>query len=72
MDEGGSRNEASLSEESQWRGPRGGSSFTGEPGRYVKKGSGYGHLSLKSGPFISEGNLESGAGACIPGTLNDE
>ena len=26
-------------------GGRGGSSFTGDPGRYVKKVSGYGHLS---------------------------
>jgi hypothetical protein len=49
-----------------------GGSFTGDPGRYVKKGSGYGHVSLHSGPFMSEGNLESGAGARIPGTLNDE
>jgi len=24
------------------------------------------------GPFMSEGNLESGEGACIPETLNDE
>jgi hypothetical protein len=50
----------------------GGGSFTGDPGRYVKKGSGYGHLSLHRSPFTSEGNLESGVRAHIPGTLNDE
>jgi hypothetical protein len=46
MDEGSSVDEASLSEEVPWRGLReGGGSFTGDPGRYVKKVSGYGHLS---------------------------
>jgi hypothetical protein len=29
-------------------------------------------ISLHRGPFMSEGNLESGRGACVPGTLNDE
>jgi hypothetical protein len=29
-------------------------------------------ISLHRGPFMSEGNLESGRGAQIPGTLNDE
>ena len=29
-------------------------------------------ISLHRGPFRSEGNLESGGGARIPGTLNDE
>jgi hypothetical protein len=29
-------------------------------------------ISLHRGPFTSEGNLESGVGARIPGTLNDE
>jgi len=29
-------------------------------------------ISLHRGPFKSEGNLESGEGARIPGTLNDE
>jgi len=38
--------DASLSEEALWRGPWGGeSSITGDPGRYVKKGSSYGYLS---------------------------
>jgi len=35
--------------------------FTGDPGRYVKKGSDTG-ISLHMGPFMSEGNLESGGG----------
>ena len=46
-------------------------SFTGDPGRYFKKGSGYRHLSLHRGSFTPEGNLESG-GARVPGTGNDE
>jgi hypothetical protein len=29
-------------------------------------------ISLHRGPFMSEGNLESGGGAHIPGTLNHE
>ena len=29
-------------------------------------------ISLRRGPFTSEGNLESGAGVHIPKTLNDE
>jgi hypothetical protein len=41
-----SRDGASLSKEDLWKGPWGeGTSFTGDPGRYVKKGSGYKHLS---------------------------
>jgi len=31
--------------------------FTGDPGRYVKKGSRYRHLSLYRDPFMSEENL---------------
>jgi hypothetical protein len=46
MDEGGSRNGVLLSEGAQCRGPLGGGgSFTGDPVRYVKEGSRYGHLS---------------------------
>jgi hypothetical protein len=41
---GGSGDGASLFEEAPWRGPWG-SSFTGDSGIYVKKVSGYGHLS---------------------------
>jgi len=29
-------------------------------------------ISLHRGPFTTEGNLESGGGAHIPGTLKDE
>jgi hypothetical protein len=36
--------------------------ITGDPGRYVKEGSGYRHLSLYRGPFMSEENLESEGG----------
>jgi len=39
-------------------------SFTGDPGRYVKKGSGYGHLSIGA-PL---GNLE---GSRLPGLLRE-
>jgi hypothetical protein len=45
MDYGGSKNGASLLEEAQWRGPREGF-FAVNPGRNIKKGSGYGRLSL--------------------------
>jgi hypothetical protein len=44
----GKKNGESLSERAPWRESRGWgreSSFTGDPGRYVKKGSGYRHLS---------------------------
>jgi len=48
MDEGGSVDEASLSLSlKRLRGGglgEGGGSFTGNPGRYIKKVSGYGHL----------------------------
>ena len=40
------------------RASRGGASFTGDPGRYIKKGFGYGNL--HRGPFTPEENLESG------------
>jgi hypothetical protein len=48
MDEGGFVNERSLSLSLKRlrRGSSGGSSFTGDPGRYAKKVSGYGHLDL--------------------------
>jgi hypothetical protein len=42
--DGGSRNGASLFEKAVWW-ASGEGSFTGNPGRYVKKGSGYGHIS---------------------------
>jgi len=43
------------------------SSFTGDPGRYVKKVSGYGHLS----PWRPLPSWHVGGGR-IPGTLTDE
>ena len=47
-----------LSEEDEREGLEGGASSTGDPGRYVKKGFGYGNLHRV--PFTSEENLESG------------
>ena len=48
MDEGSSVNEVSLSLSLSLKrlrgGGVGGNSFTGDPGRYVEKVSGYGHL----------------------------
>jgi hypothetical protein len=50
----------------------GGSSFTGDPGRYVRKASGYGHLS-PCGPLSSRREPGMwGWRARIPGTLIDE
>jgi hypothetical protein len=46
-------------------------SFTVDPGRYVKKGSGYGHLS-PGAPLLSRGAWNQERGARILGTLNDE
>jgi len=43
----------------------GGNSFTGDPGRYVEKVSGYGHL--RGGPFPVEGNLVRGGGVVYRG-----
>ena len=47
----------------------GGSSFTGDPGSYVEKVSGYGHL--RGGPFPVEGNLVC-RGLVYRGLLIDE
>ena len=41
-------------------------SFTGDPGRYVRKAPDMG-ISLHKGPFMSEGNLESGEGGPYTG-----
>jgi hypothetical protein len=71
MDVGGSVDETPLSEEAPWRGPRGGggSSFTGDPERYVKKVSGYGHLS-PWGPLSIRGEPDFvGGGPRISGAL---
>ena len=53
-------------------GDLGGSSFTGDPGRYVKKVSGYRHLSPWGPIFIRGEPGMRGGGAHIPGTLIDE
>ena len=53
MDEGCSVDEASLSWKRLRGGPEG-SSFNGDPGRYVKKVSGCGHLSMGA-PFQPRG-----------------
>jgi len=75
MEEGGSRDgpslSLSLSKEMPWRGPLGGSSFSGDPGRYVKKGSGCRHLSPWGAPFQSR-RTWSQEGAHISGTLKEE
>jgi hypothetical protein len=71
MDEGGSRNGAFLSEEAQCGGPLGRAPLLGTLEDMLKKAPDMG-ISLCRGPFISERNVESGGGACIPGTLNDK
>ena len=52
-------------------GTSGRNSFTGDPGRYVKKVSGYRHLSLW-GPLSTRGEPGTWGGAHIAGTLMDE
>jgi hypothetical protein len=62
MDEGGSRNGAFLSEEAQCRGPLGRAPVLGTLEDMLRKAPDMG-ISLHRGPFMSEGNLESGGGA---------
>jgi hypothetical protein len=71
MDEGGSRNGAFLSEEAKCGGPLGRAPLLGTLEDMLRKALDTG-ISPHRGPFMSEGNLESGGGARIPGTLNDE
>jgi len=73
MDGGGSRDGVSLSLSLKrlHGGGLGGSSFTEDPGRCVKKGSGYGHLS-PSGPLYNQREPGIWRGAHIPETLKDE
>ena len=71
MDEGDSRNWAFLSEEAQCGGSLGRAPLLGTLEDMLRKAPDKG-ISLHRGPFMSEGNLESGRGACVPGTLNDE
>jgi len=71
MDEGGSKNGASLSEEAQCGEPLGRAPLLGTLEDMLRKAPDT-SISLHWGPFMSEGNLESGMGAHIPVTLNDE
>ena len=59
MDEGGSRNGAFLSEEAQCGGPLGRGPLLGTLKDMLRKALDTG-MSLHRGPFMSEGNLESG------------
>ena len=69
---GSSRNGAFLSEEARCGGPLGRTPLLGTLEDMLRKAPDTG-LSLHWGPFMSEGNLESGGGGPrIPGTLNDE
>jgi len=71
MDEGGSRNGAFCSEETQCGGPLGRAPLPGTLEDMLKKAPDTG-IYLQRGPFTSKGNLESGGGARILGTLSDE
>jgi len=71
MDEGGSRNGAFLSEEAQCRGSLGRAPLLGTLEDTLRKAPDMG-ISLHRGPFMCEGNLKSGGGFHIPGTLNVE
>jgi len=62
MDEGGSRNGAFLSEEAECRGPLGWAPLLGTLEDTLRKALDTG-ISLHRGPFMSEGDLESGGGS---------
>ena len=61
MDEGGSRNGAFLSEEAQCGWPLGRAPLLGTLKDMLRKAPDMG-ISLHRGPFMSEGNLQSGGG----------
>jgi hypothetical protein len=63
MDEGGSVDEASLSEEAPWRGTLGGASLLG-PLENMLKSRDTG-ISLHGGPFPPKGNVVCGGGSYI-------
>jgi hypothetical protein len=67
MGEGGSRNGAFLPEEAQCGGPLRRAPLLGILEDMLRKAPDT-DISLHRGPFMSEGNLESGGGARIPGT----
>jgi len=71
MDKGGSRNRAFLSEEAQCGGLLGRAPLLRTLEDMLRKALNMG-ISLCTGPFMFKGNLESGGGVHIPGTLNDE
>jgi hypothetical protein len=64
MDEGGSRNGAFLSEEARCGGPLGRAPLLGTLEDTLRKALDTG-ISLHWGPFISEGNLDSGGGGLV-------
>ena len=66
MDEGGSRDEVSFSEEDQWRGPQRGAPLLGTLGDMLRKVPDM-DISFHRGPFMAEGNLESGRGLIYRG-----
>jgi hypothetical protein len=71
MDEGGCRKGAFLSEEAQCGGSLGRAPLLGTLEDMLSKAPDMG-ISFHSGPFLSEGNLESEGRARIPRTLKDE
>jgi hypothetical protein len=71
VDEGGSRNRASLSEEFQYGGPLGRARLLGTLEDMLRNVPDTG-ICYYRGPFTSEGNLESGVGSRIPVPVNDE
>jgi hypothetical protein len=68
---GGSRNGASLSEEAWCGGPLGRAPLLGTLEDMLRKSPDTG-ISIHTGLFTSKGNLESGGGAHILETLDDE
>jgi hypothetical protein len=71
MDEGDSRNEAFLSEETQCREPLGRAPLLGTLEGTLRKAADTG-ISFHRGPFMSEENIGNTRGAHMLGTFNDE
>ena len=68
MDEGGSRNGAFLSEEVQCGGPLVRAPILGTLEDMLRRAPDKG-IALHRGPFMSEGNLESGVGCSYTGNF---
>jgi len=66
MDDGGSRKGAFLSEEAQYGGPLGRAPLLGTLEDMLRKAPDMG-ICLHRGPFMSEGNVESGEGLVYQG-----